>query len=98
MKRLKTIAKTGFIAHNEHTGEEWLVCKDWETWIYLGVGRTSDWSRDTYNADLEFYDGDVGGYYMNARDVANPVDEFEGWENDFEALEGGGYRYIHTYG
>ena len=97
MKKLKKIARLGFIAHNDRTGEEWLVCKDWEMWIYLGVGRTSDWPRDTYNSDLEFPDGHVGGYCMNARDVGNPVDEFEGWENDFEILDNR-YRYLHTYG
>lgn len=97
MKKLKKIARLGFIAHNDRTGEEWLVCKNWETWIYLGVGRGSNWVRDSYNEDLEFPDGDVGGYYINARDAETPIDECDGWENDFEILDNR-YRYLHTYG
>lgn len=104
MKKLKVIAETGFIAHNLHTGEEWLVCKDWEEWIYLGVGRTSDWENAegvSYEEEIEFPGDNAStdiypGYFQKNVDTLNPVNEFEGWEKHFEKI-GDNYRYKNTY-
>lgn len=99
MKRLQKIAKSGFIAHNLRTGEEWLVCEDWEEWIYLRVGRTSDWeSADnvSQSEEINFPDGVEAGYFQKNTDTLNPVNEFEGWEKHFEKI-GDNYRYRITY-
>lgn len=102
-KTLRNLAENGFIVHNAHNSEEWLTDME-EEWIFLGIGRTSDWKNAqgvSYDEEIEFPgDNDstdiYPGYFQKNADVLNPVGCYGGWENDFETI-GDSIRYKNTY-
>lgn len=90
IETLRSLAENGFIVHNAYNGEEWLTDME-ENWIFLGIGNTSDWEDAEgvqYEEEVSF-PGDNAtvdvypGYFQKNKDVSNPVDEHEGWEEDF---------------
>lgn len=109
IQNLRAAVKNGDIIHVENTGEEFLRYKiegeyDYR-YSYLGVGDITDW-KDLEGVELELdgeYPDPVGGlitsnlYVQPNQEVLNPLDEFEGWEDEWEIIDENRFRHKRPY-
>ena len=103
LKNFHLAVQNGDIIHVQNTGSEFLRYKvDGEyKYSYIGTGYESDW-KDQDGVILEEngkYPDTVGGmsisnlYVQPNEDVLNPLDEFEGWESEWEIINENSFRY-----
>lgn len=103
LKNFRLAMQNGEIIHVQNTGSEFLRYKvDGEyKYSYIGTGYESDWKDQDgviVEKDGEYPDC-VGGlsvsnlYVQPNKDVLNPLDEFESWENDWEIISENSFRY-----
>lgn len=103
IQNLRNAVANGDIIHVQNTGDEFLRYKvgDEFRYSYIGTGYASDW-KDAEGVTVEEngeYPDCVGGmsisdlYTQPNKDVPNPLDGDEGWEDDWEIISETTFRY-----
>lgn len=87
---LTYIAEKGNFFHVIETGEEWIGTGS-EAQIFMGKGNSEDW-KGLNIEEIEVPDGQGGTslqkcYVQKQTEVANPVNQYEDWLDDFRILE-----------
>lgn len=106
LKNFMSAVKDGDIIHVEYTGDEFLRYKinDQYHYSYIYNGPVSNWKGQegvTLEENGEYPDS-VGGlgesnlYVQPNNEVHSPLDEFEGWENDWEIMSETAFRKINA--
>ena len=103
LKNFRLAIRNGDIIHVQNTDEEFLRYEvdGVYHYSYIGTDHVSNWKGIegvTVEKDAEYPDT-VGSmsisdlYVQPNQDVLNPLDEFDGWENDWEIMDEWQFRY-----